>query len=139
MLGMALAFVVLFQDPPGIRFEDIDPGPIWGSVEVGSWTYEVASADGRTLMFSRSDRAPAGRRWFRYEYEPGRLEGVRSLRTLIEADCVGGRTRSVQSEWFSGPNLSGDSTSERPSLLWSYPPPDTFQERQLLMICERGE
>lgn len=130
---VALAIASALAGPQDVRAD-----LIWGEVEAGSWTYEAASADGNTIMFSREGSAPAGHRWFRYEYKPNTNPPLRSLRSLVQADCATGQTITIQSEWFSGANLRGQGTVEVQGQGWNYPAPDTFQEIQMSIIC-RGE
>ncbi len=112
-------------------------GPSWSYVEPGRWQPFAIADDDRTFILFQPRTTTAPRMWFRSEYKDGvNPEGVRSARALMEADCVEGRVRFLESHTFQQQNLLGDSVREFPSQDWSYPAPQTFAELQLRLVCQ---
>jgi hypothetical protein len=127
--------------PPGYRLiEDgtewpgrlIQLAPPFDYIEIEDWT----SLGGGTevMVLTRTARQPR-HIWARWEHLVP-VNEVRSVRTLVEADCAGWRSRTVQQSTFSRPNLEGLIETVDTLRPWSAAAPATLGEAVLAAACD---
>ena len=106
-------------------------------VSANGWNYVGASGDGALLSFTMPFPARQNRLWIRWEFAASRLgpNGERSARQLVEYDCSEGRLRTLQSEGFSAPNLTGRPIPNTLDPNWVYVAPGTFNELHHTAVC----
>lgn len=126
--------------PPGFRtiseFSDAERleaslGPGWEGVRPDGWT--LISRSSEMLMFSRPARQPQ-HIWLRVEYSDNASES-RSVRSLNEFDCAGGRLRIVSLSTFRLSNLEGPHEGLNEIQSWDYVAPGTHGEALLQTAC----
>ncbi|WP_309645688.1 surface-adhesin E family protein [Phenylobacterium sp.] len=103
------------------------------SIQTGDWSYLGRSTSAGVYMFIRGAQRE-GMIWVRYEYTSPTASS-RSTRLLVELDCGGLRSRTLQSTGFSGSNLEGDAIPGYPTQAWEFSAPDTFASLQLEAAC----
>lgn len=103
------------------------------TIELGNWSYAGRSTNAAVYMFIRGAQRE-GMIWVRYEYTAPSAPS-RSSRLLVEADCAGRRTRTLQSTGFVAPNLQGDAVPAYPIQSWEFSAPETFASLQLEAAC----
>ena len=80
---------------------------------------------------------PDGRRaWVLYELATPMPDGARSVRSLTEFDCEGGRSRYLQGEFFRQPKAAGDLLrSFHTATDWCHAAPGTVGMLGLEAVC----
>ena len=106
-------------------------------VSANGWNYVGASGDGELLSFTLPFPARQNMLWIRWEFSAARLgpNGEWSARQLVEYDCQEGRLRTLQSEGFSAPNLTGRPVPNALNPTWVYVAPGTFNEQHHKAVC----
>lgn len=104
-------------------------------IETGDWSYRGRSTAAGVYMFIRGAQQER-MIWVRYEYTSPSAPS-RSIRSLVEMDCAGLRTRTLQTSGFTGRNLQGNVETGHPIQAWEYAAPDTFASLQLEAACPR--
>lgn len=81
--------------------------------------------------------APDGRRaWVLYELATPMPDGARSVRSLTEIDCAGGRSRYLQGEFFLQPKAGGGLVrSFHTATEWCHAAPGTIGMLVLQAVC----
>jgi hypothetical protein len=104
----------------------------WTALPAMGWTRVGVSED--TALFIRPGPRP-NLRWERQELRETE-NGVRSSMSLIEVDCPGGRSRSIQNTYYSQPNLAGPASfTDGETTRWRYASPDTIGARFFDAAC----
>lgn len=126
--------------PPGFRpvseYSDAELfealfGPGWEGVRPHGW--KLISRSSEMLMFSRPARQPR-HIWLRVEYSDNASES-RSVRSLNEFDCAGGRLRIVSVSTFRLSNLEGPHEGLNEIQSWDYVAPGTHGDALLQTAC----
>jgi hypothetical protein len=104
-----------------------DPMPTHG------WIFVGASDD--NAVFIQPGPRPT-LHWRRLELRRAQSTGLRSVRSLIQVDCAGGRSRSIQRADYSQPNLDGPTMATDSSIGdWTYDGPGTLGGSFLEEAC----
>jgi hypothetical protein len=106
-------------------------GPGWEGVRPDGWT--LISRSSEVLTFFRPARQPR-HIWLRVEYSDDASD-ARSVRSLNEVDCAGGRLRIVSLSTFRLSNLEGPHEGLNEIQSWDYVAPGTHGEALLQTAC----
>lgn len=105
----------------------------WPSVDRG-WVL-TGESDNRALFVKRGPRPNLV--WMRQENIVTSSTGVRSIVSLVELDCPGGRSRFIQGSYYGQPNMEGPTLrSDTEVSEWTYPNPDTIAESFFAVACQ---
>lgn len=97
------------------------------------WTRAAESNE--VVLFIKPGPRP-NLRWQRHERRTVSSNGVRSMMSLVEVDCLGGRSRFIQGAYYGEPNLQGGSSADNVTTEWSYPLPGTVGADFFRAACE---
>lgn len=109
-------------------------GQDWPPALPSEWV--VAGSGDRGILFLQRHRTNPTMFWTRFEYRPGDAEGFGSGRSLGEFNCETWQLRTLTSETWTGPDMTGEKIEDRSDPgPWTYQPPGSFGERQLEILC----
>lgn len=98
------------------------------------WTRRGMTTDGTALLLTKPGPR-AGMVWTRQELrEPDPKFQTYSTITLVEADCTGRRSRTIQGTDWTGKNATGTSVTWEGSQ-WRYPLPGSLGETIMIYAC----
>jgi hypothetical protein len=116
-----------------------------------AWAFVSSSGDLKTTLFVHSADSPANpalrRLWVRFAYEAdqyGRTDvpaakGAVAQVLLVEVDCAGDQSRTLQTARYSSANLTGLlSKSSPPDPAWRPTPPESFAREIHPIACRAG-
>ena len=104
-----------------------------GELEDKGWTRRGLSSNQETMLFTRAGPRP-NMIWSRQEFQSADRVQALSTVSLVEVDCLGRRSRTVQSTDFGGRNPTGQSMSFE-AVEWRYPMPGSLGEAVLVYGC----
>lgn len=107
---------------------------VWPELEPLGWE-DRASGSRDFRMFVKAEPGAPTQVWLRLE-RPQPVAGVRSQVQLYEADCKGGKVRTIQRITYAGNNLKGAAVTDAKATEWSEPVPRSNAARALTTVCE---
>lgn len=100
------------------------------------WVWRGLSNNNGSILFTKPGPRP-NTIWTRQELrQPDELKTLSTV-TLVEADCTGRRSRTIQGTDYIGPNLTGKSETWT-GQTWRYPVPDTIADAILSYACDQS-